>query len=176
MSSLKSMRSSGIHLRVNPQEMFKIWSAIVTQSITKSYPYRVNRPNILTSLNQLTEGEVKVSICLLSSMICQFDTFQRYYVKMGTEWKRVTFFLGCRMDVMEISFCSHPNTNKVIATIFGTWHDSWAVVACAKFCCDVIISNWIRAKWNFHHIWIVMEKSLVKWVPALIPILSYISY
>ena len=67
---------------------------------------------------------------------------------------------------MEISFCSHPNTNKVIATIFGTWHDSWAVVACAKFCCDVIISNWIRAKWNFHHIWIVMEKSLVKWVPA----------
>ena len=66
---------------------------------------------------------------------------------------------------MEISFCSHPNTNKVIVTIFGTWHDSWAVVACAKFCCDVIISNWIRAKWIFHHIWIVMEKSLVKWVP-----------
>ena len=67
---------------------------------------------------------------------------------------------------MEISFCSHPNTNKVIATIFGTWHDSWAVVACAKCCCDMIISSWIRAKWNFHHIWIVMEKSLVKWVPA----------
>ena len=67
---------------------------------------------------------------------------------------------------MEISFCSHPNTNKVIATIFGTWHDSWAVVACAKFCCDMVISNWIRAKWNFHRIWIVMEKSLVKWVPA----------
>ena len=68
---------------------------------------------------------------------------------------------------MEISFCSHPNTNKVIATIFGTWHDSWAVVACAKCCCDMIISSWIRAKWNFHHIWIVMEKSLVKWVPDL---------
>ena len=67
---------------------------------------------------------------------------------------------------MEISFCSHPNTNKVIATIFGTWHDSWAVVACAKFCCDVVISNWIRAKWNFHRIWIVMEKSLVKWAPG----------
>ena len=67
---------------------------------------------------------------------------------------------------MEISFCSHPNTKKVIATIFGTWHDSWAVVACAKFCRDIIISNWIRAKWNFHRIWIVMEKSLVKWVPG----------
>ena len=67
---------------------------------------------------------------------------------------------------MEISFCSHPNNNIVIATIFGTWHDSWAVVACAKFCRDMITSNWIKAKWNFHRIWIVMEKSLVKWVPG----------
>ena len=66
---------------------------------------------------------------------------------------------------MEISFCSHPSTNKVIATKFGTWHDSWAVVACAKFCCDMINCNWIRAKWIFHRIWIVMEKLLVKWVP-----------
>ena len=66
---------------------------------------------------------------------------------------------------MEISFCSHPSTNKVIATKFGTWHDSLAVVACAKFCCDMINCNWIRAKWIFHRIWIVMEKSLVKWVP-----------
>ena len=38
-----------------------------------------------------------------------------------------------------------------------------AVVACAKFCCDMITSNWIRAKWNFHRIWIVREKSLAKW-------------
>ena len=67
---------------------------------------------------------------------------------------------------MEISFCSHSNTNKVIATKFGTWHDSWAVVACAKFCSDMITGNWIRAKWNVHRIWIVMEKSLVKWVPG----------
>ena len=64
---------------------------------------------------------------------------------------------------MEISFCSHPNTNKVIATIFGTWHDSWAVVACAKFCCNIITSNWIRVKWNCRHISIVMGKLLVKW-------------
>ena len=67
---------------------------------------------------------------------------------------------------MEISFCSHPNVNIVIATIFGTWHDSWAVVRGAKFCSDMITSNWIRAKWNFHQIWIVIEKSLVKWVPG----------
>ena len=30
-------------------------------------------------------------------------------------------------------------------------------------------SNWIRAKWNFHRIWIVMEKCLVKWVPVFWP-------
>ena len=75
-------------------------------------------------------------------------------------------FFHHNSNVMEISFCSHPNTNEVIATIFGTWHDSWAVMACAKFCCDMITSNWIRAKCNFHRIWIVMEKSLVKWVPG----------
>ena len=75
-------------------------------------------------------------------------------------------FFHHNSNVMEISFCSHPNTNKVIATIFGTWHDSWAVVACAKFCCDMVTSNWIRAKWNFHRIWIVMDKSLVKWAPG----------
>ena len=59
---------------------------------------------------------------------------------------------------MEISFCSHPNIKKV----------GWAVVACAKFCRDIIISNWIRAKWNLHRIWIVMEKSLVKWVSVAV--------
>ena len=66
---------------------------------------------------------------------------------------------------MEIPFCSHPNTNEVVATQFGTWHDSWAVVAFAKFCSNMITSNWIRTKWNFHWIWIVMEKLLVKLVP-----------
>ena len=69
---------------------------------------------------------------------------------------------------MDISFCSHPSTNKMIAPKFGTWHDSWAVVACAKFCCNMITSNWIRAKWIFHRIWIVMEKSWGKWVPRFL--------
>ena len=40
---------------------------------------------------------------------------------------------------------------------------SWHV---PNFFCDMVISNWIRAKWNFHRIWIVMEKSLVKWAPV----------
>ena len=67
---------------------------------------------------------------------------------------------------MEISFSSNSITDDHIATKFGTCHDSLAVVPCAKYCSDHFISIWMRAKWNFHHIWIVMEKLLVKWVPG----------
>ena len=62
-------------------------------------------------------------------------------------------------------------TNNFSITIQMWWKfhfaliQIWAVVACAKFCRDMITSNWIKAKWNFHRIWIVMEKPLVKWVP-----------
>ena len=38
--------------------------------------------------------------------------------------------------------------------------------SCAKFCSDHLIGIWMRAKWNFHHIWIVMEKLWVKWSPG----------
>ena len=67
---------------------------------------------------------------------------------------------------MEISFSSNSITGDHITTKFGTCHDSPAVVPCAKFCSDHFISIWMRAKLNFHHIWIVMEKLLVKWSPG----------
>ena len=67
---------------------------------------------------------------------------------------------------MEISFSSNSITDDYIAAKFGTCHDSPAVVPCAKYCSDHFISIWMRAKWNFHHIWIVMEKLLVKWAPV----------
>ena len=67
---------------------------------------------------------------------------------------------------MEISLSSNSITDDHIATKFGTCHDSLAVVPCAKYCSDHFISIWMGAKWNFHHIWIVMEKLLVKWAPV----------
>ena len=67
---------------------------------------------------------------------------------------------------MEISLSSNSITDAHIATKFGTCHDSPAVVPCAKYCSDHFISIWMGAKWNFHHIWIVMEKLLVKWAPG----------
>ena len=66
---------------------------------------------------------------------------------------------------MEISYSSNLTTDDHIATTFGTCHDSPAVVPCAKYCSDHFISIWMRAKWNFHHIWNVMEKLLVKCAP-----------
>ena len=75
-------------------------------------------------------------------------------------------FFHHNSNSMEISFSSNSITGDHIATKFGTCHDSPAVVLCAKHCSDHYISIWMRAKWNFHHIWIAMEKLLVKWAPG----------
>ena len=47
--------------------------------------------------------------------------------------------------------------------IFFAYHQSTAVLLYAKFCSDHLIRFRMTAKWNFHRIWIVMEKMLVKW-------------
>ena len=67
---------------------------------------------------------------------------------------------------MEISFHSHLDCNTVIATKFCTWHDSCAVVACAKICCDLMASNGVMARRNFYRISIAGKKTLVKWAPG----------
>ena len=47
-----------------------------------------------------------------------------------------------------------PDSNTVIVTTLCTWHDSCAVVAVAKWCCDVMVSNGITARRSYHRIWI----------------------
>ena len=48
----------------------------------------------------------------------------------------------------------------------------WSLQNCARvvvldnFCCDMIASNCITAKWNFGGIWIVMKTFLAKWAPG----------
>ena len=66
---------------------------------------------------------------------------------------------------MEISLYSHLDSITVIATKFCTWHDSCAVVACAKICCDLMTSNGVMARQSFHRIWIAGKKPLVKRAP-----------
>ena len=55
----------------------------------------------------------------------------------------------------------------MIATKFWRWHDSCAVVACAKICCDLMASSWVMASRSFHRIWIAGKKTLVKRAPGL---------
>ena len=59
---------------------------------------------------------------------------------------------------MKILFHTHLDSYTVIATKFCTWHDSCAVVACAKICCDLMASNGVMARWSFHRIWIAGQK------------------
>ena len=53
-------------------------------------------------------------------------------------------FFHRNSNSMENSFCSHPSYSGMITMIFCTWHDSDAVVACAKF-----RSDWSCTKTNF---------------------------
>ena len=66
---------------------------------------------------------------------------------------------------MDISFCSHPSCSEVIAMKFCTWHDSPAIMTCAKFCSNILPYNGVIRKLNSHRILITTEKSLVKWAP-----------
>ena len=66
---------------------------------------------------------------------------------------RFTIFFSTQFKLsMEITFHSHFHSNIVIATKFCTWHDSWAVVSCAKIGCDPMTSNGITARRSFHRI------------------------
>ena len=62
--------------------------------------------------------------------------------------------------LIQISFCSHPNSIGVIATQFCTCHDSCAVVVCAKFCCNILASKWDYSKNSFPWNWNCGSKSV----------------
>ena len=50
-----------------------------------------------------------------------------------------------------------------IVTRFCTCHDSTAVGACAKVCCDCYVRINVRARRNFRRIWIATENRLWNW-------------
>ena len=49
-----------------------------------------------------------------------------------------------------------------------TWHDSFADVACAKFCSDMIPCHGVTLKPNFHRTWITMGKILGEMSPQVL--------
>ena len=60
-------------------------------------------------------------------------------------------FFHRNLNLMEISFCSHPNCNEMIVM---------------KFCSDMKHYNWVTLKPNCQWIWIMMKISFVKWAPG----------
>ena len=58
---------------------------------------------------------------------------------------------------------------------FCTWHDSCAVVTCAKYCCDLMASNRVMARRGFHRIWIAGKKTLVKRASVSLTLLCFIN-
>ena len=68
---------------------------------------------------------------------------------------------------MEKPFHSHSIADGLIDYEFWTYHDSFAVVACSKCSSHLIVSRvQKRRKGNCSWIGIMIEKSLVKWVPG----------
>ena len=47
-------------------------------------------------------------------------------------------------NLVKIPFCTHSYSNNSIRSQFCTCHDSWAVVACANLCHDLIIIFHVR--------------------------------
>ena len=78
-----------------------------------------------------------------------------------------TIFLSYNSVSMENWFQCNSSAGYHITTKFCTCHDSTAVMLCAKFHIGHFITIWKISGWNFHHIWITMEKTFVKWIPEL---------
>ena len=57
----------------------------------------------------------------------------------------------------DLKFHTNPNlcicnSSDSVTTTFCTCHDSTAVVACAKFCCDLFSQFWVMANQNLGHL------------------------
>ena len=71
------------------------------------------------------------------------------------------------LNSIEIIFCFPVSFNDLLITKMCTWHDSWAAVACAKICSDIINENGITLRPIFQRIWLTTGKMSMKWAHAL---------
>ena len=109
------------------------------------------------------ESKISCSVLFTSQLLHTYNTGQ-YPSQNRARFTNVFFHRNS--NSMENSFHYHLDSNTVIATKFCSWHNSCAVVACTKICCDPMASNKIRARRSFHLIWIMGKKSSVKRAPG----------
>ena len=80
-------------------------------------------------------------------------------------------FRSSWMKSCENSFRYNFNLNYAIRSQFCTWHDSWAVMTCAKLWPDWSLSL-KKSNMNFNEIWIMSSYIVWKtgrWLPPLVP-------
>ena len=93
-----------------------------------------------------------------------FSHWPRPYSAIDRKWASGSLqegFFHRNWNFMEIKFCSPLSCSKVIAIKFCTWHDSCAIMACAKFYSDIKPNNRVILKPIFTQIWMTMN--YVKW-------------
>ena len=105
-------------------------------------------------------------------MLAFWDVNEKYFTKTAGKfvmslWNRPLWPISLTIfhsHFKWVEFFSLYNLIHIIhiSTNFCSCHDSLAVVACAKLCSDHFFRIWMRAKWNLHHIWNMIEKLLVK--------------
>ena len=66
-------------------------------------------------------------------------------------------FFFCNSNLIENWFQCNSVVGYVNAIKFSTWHDSTAVMACAKFDSDHFNTSGMSTEWNFYWIWIAMD-------------------
>ena len=95
-------------------------------------------------------------------MACYELTLERY-LHLGVHFTNASLLTIQIWWKLETSPCCNSVRGVLIATKFCTCHDNTIVIPCATFYSNHFVRFWIRVKWNFHHIWIVMGKLLGKW-------------
>ena len=107
---------------------------------------------------------VEASMCEICHSHMLYWNFHHWWIN---HWSPETHFRNDFSIVIQIrwEFHSAPSCTELIAVKFCTWHDSCTVMACAKFCSDIIPYNGVTLKPMFYQIWITMEKIFCEMVP-----------
>ena len=71
-------------------------------------------------------------------------------------WQHLSIYWDCFTEYCSLEIAKFLfvilSPDYLISTNVCTWHDSWAVVSCAKFCRGHFIKVWLKRRLHFHQI------------------------
>ena len=137
LKPLSSFQYQGIILNAWDNNVFNIALWALCLEVLEHMLFEDLFPLFAEHLIAFYQGYVDWMVCLGPIQLMIFDA------KLNSDLNHIR---------SHSNFCASDHYN------FFTCHDSYAVVACTKFCGDDIIMIWKKVKWNYHHIWLVCEK------------------